>query len=207
MLVVAERLRWLCRLPVLHVEDEKWKAHVSRSGTGSFTLHEDVASRLEEWNNNRIKPLEGLEAYWNQTAVKLKKLMMVLSVAERSDLLITPDHWRRAKKMLARVEGSVPEMLKVNYQGSTMDYMSWVARFIQQKEVCKHAEVLTYLSSKGIHLKELKDARKHLFEMGKIDYYSGGVDKETGKLNLSLLEGDVDRVRRGLWYKWKGGLV
>ena len=204
MTVVAERLRWLCKLPVLSVEDEQWLGHVSRSGTGAFTLHEDVASKLEEWNYNRVAPLEGLEAYWNQTGVKLKKLMMVLSVAERSDLLITPDHWRRARAMLRRVEAAVPSMLKVNYQGSTMDHMAWVEKFIQKKQQCKHSELLSYLSSKGIHLKEVRDARKHLFEMGQIDYYTGSVDKKTGEITLAALDGDVDRVKRGLWYKWRG---
>ena len=178
--------------------------HLARSGTGAFTLHEDVASRLEEWNNNRAQPEEGLEAYWNQEGVKIRKLMMILSVAERSDLLITPSHWRRAQKMLQMVESSVPSMLRVNTRGSTVDALDWCARFIERKGgLVKHSEVLTYLASKGVRLAEVKIARKHLYEMGKIDFYKGF--SKDGEDFVDPWEQDPDLVRRGLYYRWRTG--
>ena len=203
MEVVQQRFRGLCRLPLVDLDEGVTKEHLSRSGTGAFTLHEDVASRLEEWNCNRLGPDEGLEAYWNQAGVKLRKLMMILSVAERSDLLITPWHWRRARKMLQMIESSVPSMLRVNSRGSTVDALDWCARFIHRKKLVMHSEVLTYLASKGVKLAEVKIARKHLFEMGKIDFYTGFV--KDGDINVEPWEKDPDLVRRGLFYRWKPG--
>jgi len=62
---------------------------------------------------------------------------------------------------------------------------------------------LTYLASKGVKLAEVKIARKHLFEMGKIDFYTGFV--KDGDINVEPWEKDPDLVRRGLFYRWKPG--
>ena len=202
MEVVLQRIRWLCRLPILPSSSYDSTYH-SRSGTGAFTLHEDVAARLEEWTYNRSGPKEGLEAYWNQEGAKVRKLMMVLSVSERSDLLIMPNHYRRARRMLKWVEAGVPKLLRVNYAGQTRGVLEWTATRIYEKRMIKHADLLTYLSTKGIKINELKTARKTLFEMGKIDYYFGF--ERGGVPDISPLEEDVEKVKRGLWYKWRTG--
>ena len=196
--VVLDRVKWLCKLPILKGGDYA-AAYQSRSGTGAFTLHEDVAAKLEEWNYNRPRPVDGMEAYWNQEGAKVRKLMMVLSVAERSDLLILPQHYQRARKMLKWVEAGVPALLKVNYRGKTKEPLDWIAKRVFTKKRVKHSDMLGYLSSKGIKLRELREARKTLYEMGKIDYRYGTLPE------LHPLDDDVEKVKKNLWYVWREG--
>jgi hypothetical protein len=201
MKIVLERLRGLCQLPILPQSTFSKEFH-SRSGTGEFVLHEEVSAKLEEWQCNRAPPEEGLEAYWNQDGVKLRKLMMILSVAERSDLLITPQHYRRAWKMLKWVSQNIPRLIKFNTKSKASYAIDLVSRTLQRRGLMMHSDLLTYVASKGVSLEDLRNVRKTLFEMGRIDFYIRTSKESDG--DLEYLEPDrVDKVKRGLWYKWK----
>lgn len=202
--VVKKRLKWLCRLPILKGQGQDM--FVSKSGTGEFTLHEEVRDKLAEWSMNRRDPAEGLAAYWNQEEAKLKKLMMVLSVSERSDLYILPRHWIRARKMLDQVHASVPEVIRANTQTAQSEMVDTVQRAIMKRGVMKHADLLRAVVNRGYKALDVRVARQQLNELGLIDFLVWRGDKDSnGVPVLDYLDpGLVDKTRSGLWYRWTG---
>lgn len=198
--VVRQRLWVLCNIPIL--DDERYRPV---SGSGEYTLHEEVKDKLAEWQHNRPPPADDShKEYWNQEGAKLRKLLMVLSAAERPDLLIMPRHYKRAEKMLKDLAPTLPHLLRANTRTRDTEMVEAIGKHIHRRELVKHSDLLVMASSKGYKLQDVKVARQHLYEMGKIEYRKSrqrGNEVETFPISAK----EMEELKRGLWYKWVKG--
>lgn len=90
---------------------------------GEFTFEEDAAQAMDNWHmaGNPPEPDHPkLEHYKGRRTTHVLKLMMVASIAESNDLVLTLDHFTQALDLILEAEEHMPDIFKSMNSGGDM---------------------------------------------------------------------------------------
>lgn len=145
--------------------------HIATEVKGEFK-HDSKATRnyIEDWyqaNADNVVADEGVSGYSNRKHIHAHKLMMLVSIAERDDLVVTKDHFTRALGILEAAEATMTKALQnvgrnpyAQYIEQMLDFLGehngkpvprrkLLARFYRSLSSSEVDEVLTSLLALG----------------------------------------------------------
>jgi hypothetical protein len=101
--------------------------------------HEDRFTRdaMEQWYlDNADNPIddERVEGYFQRKPTHVHKVSMLLSLAERDDLIITMEHFQKALALLDAIEARMPKALLMNGRNPYADEIDRVREYIAHHE-------------------------------------------------------------------------
>jgi len=79
---------------------------------GEMFMSENAHAFVRQWNENRDEPAdEFLRPWWKRQREMLAKVAMILAIADGRDRLIRQPHVATAIKIIATVEGNLPDLI------------------------------------------------------------------------------------------------
>lgn len=110
-----------------------------------------------------------IKGFYSRKHTHAHKVSMLLSLAERSDKVVTREHWDRAVEILDYVEKRLPRAFANLGFSSTALLMEKIQVYIEKKGKVKLGEIAARFYTEGLTLDQLKATLKFMEEAGKVE--------------------------------------
>lgn len=120
--------------------------HITKlAGPFSFES-QSLMDMIETWYNEEL-PKEThhkMEGYFNRKHLHLHKLMMLLSVSERDDLVLTRDHFEKAKKLLGEIEEFMFRAVAYAGNNPSVGTMDKILRYVKTNGKVRYRDIFRH---------------------------------------------------------------
>lgn len=155
-------------------------AYISENCKGEFR-HENKETKemIENWYREHAKSITVsdpvLTGYLERKHVHIHKVAMLLSIAERDDLIITQAHFEAAKLLLNEVETKLPRALSSVSNNTIGRYMYEVQDFIYEKEQVTKKQIRARFA-RDLRAEEIAEVLLTLETLGKVSMIPNGIN-------------------------------
>lgn len=116
--------------------------------TGEFRPEPEVYQWVEDFHTKQHKFMQAqsfnprFAGYFARKENHIHKVAMVLSAAQRNDLVLTAEHYEMAKKLLENIEGNMLDAFETTGKNELASLIRGVLKVVQTKELVSEAELL-----------------------------------------------------------------
>ena len=109
-------------------------------------INKKLADRMEKWYQDYSdEPAErGTETFQSRKHIHTLRTAMVLSICERSDLIITEEHFDKALKLIDEVERNLGHGLAMVGKNPQSKALHLIEKYVRQHEPVLKGEVVSY---------------------------------------------------------------
>lgn len=142
--------------------------------TGEFTKTEQACKIEEEWFYQRPETDDpAMEPFEGREHDLMLKLAMLLSLADREDLVIESSHVRRAQELVGTLRATLPNLIDFAFSTGDTKPTAIVGNMIQRAGEITRTGLVRSASKRGISPVRLAEAVKSLYEQRLIKILPG----------------------------------
>jgi hypothetical protein len=161
-------------------EHIKWRLWMMQNIRGRCVMTSKAEALEDEWYITRPNPSEeALYSTWKRNHDLMLKFAMLMSLADKGDLVICHRHLKNAKDMVDVVNGHTMKLIEMANETWETKPSNDIIDYIKEKGTVKHSDALRYFrTKKGMNASRFKAAVWDLKQEGLVEFgksKTGGV--------------------------------
>jgi hypothetical protein len=161
-------------------EHIKWRLWMMQNVRGRCVMTSGAEALEDKWYITRPDPTDtALYSTWKRNHDLMLKFAMLVSLADRGDLVICYKHLKQARDMVDTINGFTLQLIEIANETFETKPSNDVAIYLQEKGTTKHSDALKYFrTKKGMNAKRFRSAVWDLKQEGLIEFgrtKTGGV--------------------------------